>query len=96
MLPSQIHQVFDADTECIGPWQVVLHNEPRSERSQVSDYEEIINTRVCIPTLEAEALLHPTSNIPNMVGVIKLCERDIELAIAPLFRSNFSNISDED
>lgn len=95
VLPSQIQQVFDADAECIGPWRVVLHNEPRSKRSQVSYYEKFINTRICIPTLEVEALLHPISNIPNMVGAIKLYERDVDLTIAPLFRDNFRNISDE-
>ena len=74
----------------------MLHNEPRTRRSQVSDYDEFINTRVCVPSLEAEALMNPTSNIPNMVGAITLCERDAELAIAPLLRGDFRNVSDED
>lgn len=39
------------------PWCVVLHYKPRSVRSQVSNYQEFINTRVCVMTLEAEAML---------------------------------------
>ena len=96
VLPSQVQQVFYADANDSGPWRVVLHNEPRTRRSQVSDYDEFINTRVCVPSLEAEALMNPTSNIPNMVGAITLCERDVELAIAPLLRGDFGNVSDED
>jgi hypothetical protein len=62
----------------------------------VSDYEEFINTRVYVTTLEAEASMTPTSHIPNMVGGITLCGRDAELALAPLLRGVFGNISDED
>ena len=96
VLPSQVQQVFYADANDSGPWRIVLHSEPRTRRSQVSDYDEFINTRVCVPSLEAETLMNPTSNIPNMVGAITLCERDVELAIAPLLRGDFGNISDED
>ena len=96
VLPSQVQQVFYADANDTGPWRVVLHSEPRSKRSQVSNYGEFINTRVCVPSLEADALLNPTSNIPNMVGAITLCDRDVELAIAPLLRGDFGAMSDED
>jgi hypothetical protein len=96
VLPSQVQQVFYADANDTGPWRVVLHSEPRSRRSQVSDYGEFINTRVCVPSLEADALLNPTSNIPNMVGAITLCDRDAELAVAPLLRGDFGAMSDED
>ena len=96
VLPSQVQQVFYANADSIGPWRVVLHSKPRTKRFQVSDYGEFINTRVCVPSLEAEALVHPTSNILNRVGAITLFERDVELALAPLLRSNFGNISDED
>ena len=89
MLPSQIQQVFYADTNDIEPWRVVLHSEPRSKRSLISNYEEFINTRVCVPTLKAEALTYPTSNIPNMMGAITLCKKDIEFAITPLLRGDF-------
>ena len=96
VLPSQVQQVFYADAESSGPWRVVLNSEARSRRSLTFDYEEFINTRVCVPTLEAETLLTPTSHIPNMVGGITLCERDVELALAPLRRGEFDNIFDED
>ena len=96
VLSSQVQQVFYANANNIGPWHIVLHSKLRTRRSQVSDYGEFINTRVCIPSLEAEALVHPTSNIPDMVGAITLYERDIKLALAPLLRGDFGNISDED
>ena len=96
VLPSQVQQVFYADANDSGPWRVVLHSEPRTRRSQVSDYDEFINTRVCVPSLEAEAFMNPTSNIPNMVGAITLCDRDVELAIAPLLRGNSGHMFNED
>lgn len=96
VLPSQVQQVFYADANDSGPWRVVLHSEPRTRRSQVSDYDEFINTRVCAPSLEAEALMNPTSNVPNMVGAITLCDRDVELAIAPLLRGGTDHTADED
>ena len=96
VLPSQVQQVFYANAETSGPWRVVLNSEARSRGSMASDYEEFINTRVCVPTLEAETLMAPTSHIPNMVGGITLCEKDAELALAPLLRGEFGNISDED
>ena len=55
-----------------------------------------MNIQVCVPSLEAEALVHPISNIPNMVGAITLCARDVEFALAPLLRGDFGNISDEE
>jgi hypothetical protein len=96
VLPSQVQQVFYADAESSGPWRVVLNSEARSRRSMASDYEEFINTRVCVPALEAEASMDPTSHIRNLVGGITLCGRDAELALAPLLRGVFGNISDED
>ena len=48
---------------------------------QISTYEELFNIRVCVPTLEAKTLLHPTSNIHNMMDVMMLCKRDIKLII---------------
>ena len=96
VLPSQVQQVFYADAESSGPWRVVLNSEARSRRSLASDYEEFINTQVSVPTLEAETVLTPTSHIPNMVGGITLCERDAELALAPLLRGEFDNIFHED
>jgi hypothetical protein len=74
----------------------VLHSKPRSKRSQVSNYDEFINTRVCVPSLEADALLNSTSNIPNMVGAVALCDRDAKLAITPFLIGDFGAMSDGD
>lgn len=50
---------------------------------------------MCFPTLEVEALMHPISNVHNMMGTIILCKRDIEFAIIPLLRGDFGTISNE-
>lgn len=96
VLPCQVQQVFYSDAYITGPWRVVLHREPPSRRTQVVEYGEFINTRVCVLTLEPEALLHPTTTAPNMVGAITLDKRETELAVAPLLRGDFGTMSDED
>jgi hypothetical protein len=74
----------------------VLQSEPKTCRSQVSDYDEFINTQVCVPSLDAEALMNLASNILSIVDTITLYERVIKLTIAPLLRDDFGNISNAD
>jgi hypothetical protein len=41
-------------------------------------------------------LLNSTSNIPNMVGAVALCDRDAKLAITPFLIGDFGAMSDGD
>lgn len=92
---SKLQQVFYLDAHIIGLWHVVFHSKPRSKRTQVLEYRQFTNTKVCVPTLELEALFSPTFIVSNMVGVITL-EKNTKLAHAPLQKKDFGNMLDED
>lgn len=66
-----IHHYFYLDAHKIGPWHVVLHQEPWSIRTEISEYGEFINSIVYVLTLELEALLHPHRSYQVLYSITK-------------------------
>lgn len=60
---SQMQEVFYSDAHGNESSHVVLHDKPKSIISLIFDCLEFMHIGLCIPTFEAEALLHLTSNV---------------------------------